>query len=77
MNTNDRWLTGAKEASKIPLTTAQMDAILFGIYTQPKRPDIMLMSATARIAFVGYQRGWDRRRIKREMRKGAKSTYDR
>ena len=53
-----------------------VDAMLLAISKRPQ-PNEILASAEFEIACRGTWRGWDRRRIKREMRKGAKSTYDR
>lgn len=50
---------------------------MLSAYEKPLQPVRMLISASAAVAFRGYAEGWDRRRIKRELRKGAKSTYRR
>lgn len=61
------------------LTKATIDALMLSIVTAPVRPTLMVMPrenhAIFRIIYRGQEEGWDRRRIKREMRKGSRSTY--
>lgn len=58
------------------ITKSAMDALMLAAMTRPQ-PKFVLMNAESEIAFRGISQGWDRRRVKREMRKGSKSTYRR
>lgn len=49
------------------------------VYRSPRNPDKIIASTafieTLRIVKTSLDEGWDRRREKREVRKGGKSTY--
>jgi len=63
----------------LTVTRAQWNAALDYVLRSPPNPDKIFVSrgfsATYRIVQRSIDEGWDRRREKREVRKGEKSTY--
>jgi len=61
------------------VTKAQFDALLAAIYAKPQEPPTFMIpvesAAVMRTTIRGMDEGWDHRRIKREARKGSRSTY--